>query len=109
MTDKEIYHSAIKETLDRIKDKTQSKNKEYSKKGAPFHNFDRAAAARGHTPQQALLGMLMKHLISIIDIIDLEKEVDRTILNEKIDDGIIYLLLLRALYEREFNNKHKHI
>lgn len=84
-----------------------SKDKEYSRNGDKFHNFKIAAAMDGITPERALRGMWLKHLISIKDIIDdLDIGIlpDQKILDEKITDNINYLLLLEGLIKERSEN-----
>jgi len=47
-----------------------SKQKEYSSDVDRLHNFKRAAELYGGTMEQCLAGFLLKHVISIIDILD---------------------------------------
>ena len=79
------------------------KNEEYSRNNDKLHNFKTAAMIRNITPEDALIGMWLKHLVSVFDIVDdLPKLPDNSILEEKITDSINYLVLLEALIkERE--------
>jgi len=101
MTDREIFNETIKEVTSYVKNLLKTKGTEYATKDNPFHNFDRVAAARNQTPQQALLGMLYKHWISIQDIVDFDQDVEIETVHEKIGDAISYLTILLALYERQ--------
>ena len=64
-----------------------------------LHNFKIASRIRNVTPEKALLGMELKHYVSIMDIVDnIEKELPSIEkLEEKFTDEINYLLLLKAL------------
>jgi hypothetical protein len=77
-----------------------SKNVEYSRNNDKLHNFKQAAAMKCESPEKALWGMWVKHIISIQDMIaDTEKGIvpsERTI-DEKMSDNINYTLLLEAL------------
>ena len=76
------------------------KNVEYSRNGDKLHNFKVAAKMRNTTPENALIGMWVKQLVSIFDIVnDLKGEElpKRETLAEKITDSINYLILLEAL------------
>lgn len=78
------------------------KHKEYSRNSDKLHNFKRAAEIKGNiTPETALVGMMMKHIVSILDIVDdleTHQEVpSEKFLSEKIGDLINYLVLLEAL------------
>lgn len=76
------------------------KSAEYSRNGDKLHNFKRAGKMLFCTPEHALIGMMAKHQISIMDIVDdiydglLPTD---ELLSEKIADNINYLLLLEAL------------
>ena len=79
------------------------KGEEYSSDTDRLHNFKIAAKLSGAvhvTPEQALFGMLRKHIVSVIDIID-DTRFDiipsDELRDEKIGDCINYLILLEAL------------
>jgi hypothetical protein len=78
------------------------KGLEYSRGGDRLSNFKRAGELQHVTPEVALLGMMSKHLVSIIDIIyDIDKGIPFSLpqLQEKITDTINYFLLLEGLVE----------
>lgn len=83
------------------------KGDEYGSAFDRLHNFKVAAQLESapQTPEQALWGMLKKHLVSVIDIVDATGRGDcpsQWLRNEKIGDAINYLVLLEALLiERE--------
>ncbi len=68
----------------------------------PLENFRQAAIIMRCTPERALEGMMMKHLVYILDVIkEIEetKQTQQTIdqVDEKIIDVINYLILLRKM------------
>lgn len=77
------------------------KNQEYSRDDDKFHNFKRAANMLGVTPEQALLSMWSKHLVSVVDIVnDLaagKLKPEQGVIDKKFNDSINYLLLLEGL------------
>jgi hypothetical protein len=75
---------------------------EYSFRGDRLSNFKDAAAFQNTTPEEALLGMWTKHLVSIKDIIK-HPEIERTkeVIDEKITDAINYLILLEAILKEK--------
>lgn len=81
---------------------------EYAR-GDRLSNFKKAAGALACSPEKALVGMLIKHLISIIDLVD---DVERGALadyplwDEKIGDAINYLILLDALVQERGGHRH---
>ncbi len=81
------------------------KDQEYSRNNDKLYNFKRAGEILRCTPEKALLGMLSKHLVSIIDIVeDIEKGriPNQKILDEKCGDIINYIVLLQAILEEEY-------
>jgi hypothetical protein len=81
-----------------------AKNEEYSRNGDRLHNFRSAARIRDTDPMTALLGMKVKHDVSIDDLVldCLEgKPVHLDRLAEKMTDSINYLLLLEALIREQ--------
>lgn len=80
------------------------KNAEYTRNDDKLHNFKRAAAMRGKEPEDVLVDMWTKHLVSVMDIVDDAITGRRPIpsqglLDEKFNDTINYVLLLEALIE----------
>ena len=65
-----------------------------------LHDFKVAARISGSTPEKALWGMAMKHLVSVTDILD-AVEGGRVpapaLVDEKLGDMINYLILLETL------------
>lgn len=62
-----------------------------------LHNFKVAAQLQGITPEQALLGMWTKHVVSIADMIQDGRVYPAAQWDEKIGDAINYLILLKGL------------
>jgi hypothetical protein len=96
----EEFDKIIQNRLDKIKELILSKGEEYVRNNDRFHNFNRAGAMRGQHPLQALQGMLDKHLISWLDIVDdvsKGKNVSKEYLSEKIGDNMTYFALAEAL------------
>lgn len=91
-----------------------NKAREYASKKDRLHNFNEAKKIyRCNTREYALLGMLNKHLISVVDMIEkYEKDnilPDENMVEEKIGDSINYLILLKALFLEDIyeNQKNK--
>ncbi len=77
-----------------------TKAKEYAR-GDRLHNFKKAAGLSGWTPEKVCFGFMMKHLVSVADIVnDLDggTRASSAMLDEKVGDAINYLILLRALF-----------
>ena len=85
---------AIRETLGR-------KAKEYAGPADRLHNFKRGAEVLGEDPAQTCLGLFVKHLVSVMDIVDevarTQNPPDTALLDEKLGDAINYLVLLEAI------------
>lgn len=98
------FDEVINNRITHIKKTLASKGKEYARGNNRFHNFDRGAAITGQTPTKVLSGMMLKHLISVLDIVD---DIDQGVWpttdlkDEKIGDLINYLILLDGLIERQ--------
>jgi len=74
-----------------------TKAKEYASDEDRMHNFKKAAALSGGTPEKALWGFLVKHLVSLSDMVESEEFYLADTWDEKVGDSINYLILLRAL------------
>lgn len=97
----EEFSKFIDVFLDRLKDILICKGDEYAPIFSDrFINFKNAAELQRITPEEALLGMLSKHLISVVDlIVSKTHEPDIKVWDEKIIDSINYLILLRAMQD----------
>lgn len=83
-----------------IKEILLKKRAEYAPEGGDrLHNFKRAAAMLNKSPEQCLIGMWTKHVVSMLDICDrIDKETpSKEMIEEKIGDLINYLILLEAM------------
>ena len=60
----------------------------------------------GQSPEKALVGMLAKHLVSILDIVDaIPKQIPTpALVEEKIGDAVNYLILLEALLKERIGS-----
>lgn len=81
-----------------------SKDEEYSSETDRLHNFYVAARMQGCSPPKALQGMLVKHIVSVWDMIDrMDRDPvyvpDRALIKDKIGDVINYMVLLEGLMD----------
>lgn len=102
----EEFNSLLERRLELTRKVLASKSKEYSTGGDKLHNFKAAARLRGERPEDSLLGMLVKHWVSIQDLVaarssDQDYMPSRQLLDEKIGDAINYLILLEAVLTEE--------
>jgi hypothetical protein len=67
-------------------------------------NFKKAAHLRGVGLPQAIGGMMIKHTVSIYDMIESGKPYSIDMWDEKITDHINYLILLRAALVENVDN-----
>jgi len=92
----EEFNAILESRLSSIKQVLGNKAKEYAV-GDRLYNFKRAAEIQRTTPQQALAGMFMKHLVSVLDLVEGSLPPTEYMVNEKIGDAINYLILLEAI------------
>lgn len=93
------FDALIEQRCNKIKDILASKGKEYSNEDNKLHNFDKASRMSDLTREQALKGMLLKHEVSISDIVEKTSKGEfptQEVINEKIGDIINYYILLEA-------------
>jgi len=98
------FNKLLEERIKKIRQVLDSKNKEYASDTDKLYNFKRAGDMLRVTPEQALVGMWAKHIISILDIVDniSTEKVTKEMLEEKIGDAINYLILLEALIKERY-------
>lgn len=92
-----LFTQLIKNQLKRCKEILLLKNEEYGSETDRLHNFNVGAAMTGKTPKEILGGFMLKHTISIYDMINSKEHFDIKQWNEKITDHINYLLLLKVI------------
>lgn len=102
------FNKMVRSRLAKIDSTLISKGKEYGLNGNRFHNFDIAAGRRGITPEKALDGMMLKHEVSVHDMINDPDIVTEAMIDEKIGDNIVYLILLEGLFRRRLEEKNKY-
>ena len=87
--------------LEMARQTLMTKTDEYAR-GDRLSNFKKVASFRDKTPEDALFGMVMKHIAALDDFIqDLDREVSQPLCrwDEKVGDIIVYMLLLDALVQ----------
>lgn len=88
-----------------IKSSLKSKGTEYAPDDNKLHNFDRAAVLRKSTPEDVLMGMKVKHTVSLEDILEQIENGFRPpieLIEEKIGDEINYWLILEIIIKRRY-------
>jgi hypothetical protein len=94
------FESILSYRLGQIRETLGSKAKEYAI-GDRLYNFKRAAEISRTTPAKALAGMFMKHMVSVMDLIEGSVPTTVPLINEKLGDAINYLILLEAIFKEE--------
>lgn len=99
----EEFEKVFETIVDQMRQVLLKKAGEYATDDDRLHNFRVAAAFQGCTEQQAALGFLTKHLVSISDMVSQGtfKAFPLAVWDEKIGDALNYLVLLRAIVEEE--------
>jgi hypothetical protein len=96
--DKEEFEQVFDYVFSRSQAVLVEKAREYAEDTDRLHNFKVAAALEGRTPEQALWGMHVKHIVSVSDMVRKDDvEFTPAQWDEKIGDAINYFVLLRAL------------
>lgn len=101
----ERFVEIVRDAMDRSRDTLAHKADEYAKDGDRLSCFKKAGGLLGCTPEAALLGMLVKHWVSICGMVDdlsRGKDWPREVWREKLGDNINYSYLLEALLEERY-------
>ena len=98
----EIFNEVVKRRLEQCQKTLIRKSDEYASDEDRLHNFKVAARMRNISPVKALDGMMIKHLVSMVDMINRMDTDDKYIpsqelVSEKLGDVINYTLLLECL------------
>ena len=95
----ERFNEIVNEETERIKSILIKKQAEYNLDDDRLSHFKRAAVLSQETPEKVLYGYMLKHIMSISDMIATEKNYDKGVWIEKMTDIHNYLILLLALLE----------
>ena len=91
------FDDVVKNRMAECHETLCNKSVEYSSGADRHHNFKVAAAMSDTTPELALWGMWVKHLVSVRDLVEFPGDATPELLKEKIGDVINYALLLEGL------------
>ncbi|MEA1997705.1 MAG: hypothetical protein U9N61_00055 [Euryarchaeota archaeon] len=109
--EQDAFSNHLERRLKKIEDTLHSKAAVYASKENRLHNFDVAARITNCTPEQALQGMMMKHIVSVLDLVQwaeiTPERITEQLVDEKIGDTINYLILLELLFLRRIQGKEK--
>lgn len=94
---RELFDNILEARIIKMQGTLAAKAAEYSTEDR-LHNFKVAARILDISPEEALMGMAAKHLVSIIDMVNGTTVPTMTLIDEKIGDFINYMVLLEALF-----------
>jgi len=104
-----MFDKIVNERTEKIKSILTSKAREYATGDDRYHNFNVAGRIMGTSPERALIGMWMKHVVSVLDLVDwIEDAPDKLtteIIDEKITDTAAYLILLEGLLKKRIEDE----
>lgn len=103
----ERFNEILEARIRKSQSVMSKKEKEYAREDR-LQNFKTAARKRGCTPEEALYGMMLKHDVSVSDMVeDVRLGIVPTVerVDEKIGDLINYLILLEALLIERIENE----
>ena len=95
------FDTVLQERLRKIQETLIEKAKQYQRNDDRYHNFRKAAALTGKTPEQCLWGFALKHIVALDDYInDLpDKRMPQEQWDEKNRGYNKLLILLEGLVE----------
>lgn len=91
------FNNIVESQLDRIKNVLVKKQAEYNLDTDRLSVFKHGAGISEETPEQVLYGFMLKHIISVTDMINSKDSYTEELWNEKITDICNYLILLQGL------------
>lgn len=99
------FEKVLESRIEKIRAVLGKKAAEYARGEDRLHNFKRVAQVKDCTVAQACIDGFCKHLVSILDMVDdrgKNKFHPVDLWEEKLGDGINYLILLEAIVKEEF-------
>jgi hypothetical protein len=94
------FNHILENRLESVKKTLATKSDEYSTEEDKLHNFKRGEEISGQPREKVLLGFLLKHQISILDMVDkivYGKLPSLKLIDEKFTDTIGYYALLEVM------------
>lgn len=95
----ERFNEIVEEETGRIKSVLVRKQVEYNLDEDRLSHFKRAAVLAQETPEKALYGYMLKHIMSVSDMVVSGEKYDKVVWVEKMTDIHNYLILLLGLLE----------
>ena len=103
----ENFNKIVEEQVEHIKQVLVKKADEYNLEADRLGFFKRAATFAQTSPEKALYGFLLKHLVSLNDMVISGEKYSKDLWLEKITDIENYLILLLGLLEDDGMFKEK--
>ncbi len=101
MTNKE-FTKVVKEMLQQTDDVLIQKGKEYTANSTDrLCAFKRGAEILRQTPENVLIEYMTKHIVSVFDMVNSEKQYPMPVWKEKLGDMINYCIILVAMEEEK--------
>ena len=102
--DKERFQDLLNDTFSDMRELTATKGREYAGSDDQLANFKRLGKALRMAPEAILFVYLTKHLDSITTYVrELQEDQLSEPIDGRIDDAILYLILLKGLtHERRY-------
>ena len=91
------FNKLVEEQLERINAVLVKKEAEYNLDDDRLSVFKHGAGISEETPEQVLYGFMLKHIISVTDMINSKGTYSEELWNEKMTDIHCYLILLQGL------------
>lgn len=98
------FDQVVENRIEQIRSVLHKKAKEYASTTDRFHNFRVAARKMNSTPEVALQGMMAKHEVAVLDMINDPGKATIRLIEEKIGDNINYLILLEGLLKERIRS-----
>ncbi len=109
--DMKTFKQVLDARIYKIRATLSAKAGEYASTQNRYHNFDIASRIANVTPEQALYGMMLKHEVSVLDLVawtrDAEDKITKEMVDEKVGDYINYLILLEGLLLRRIEAREE--
>lgn len=102
----EEFEAVLDAQIKRVQAVLVNKTAEYANDDQ-LNNFRKAAHLRNCSMAQAVLGMMVKHTVSIFDMVEGPNTFSEQTWDEKITDHIIWLVLLKASLTENAQNPLK--
>lgn len=102
------FRTILNNRITQMQEVLDSKAREYASDTDRLHNFKEASSLlEAQSPGQAVLGMLVKHWVSVQDLVLRDAQlpiwdnIDHKLIDEKIGDAVNYLVLLEAILKEK--------